>query len=147
IVLGVSGTVLGFIAGQLINPNAGYIVFIAMIGHYMVYETFHFCCHVHDNWLVRKLPLVNTIRRHHTAHHNMGIMMHFNMNLTFPLADWFLNTSDLNRGLLGHLFNGYDESYIKPQLKPVMARFRTSETQDERCTLDGPRLDTDELRT
>ena len=147
IVLGVFGTLLGFIAGQLINPDAGYIVFIAMIGHYMVYETFHFCCHVHDNRVVRNLPLINTIRRHHTAHHNMGIMMHVNMNLTFPIADWFLNTSDLNRGLLGHLFNGYDQTHVKAELKPVMARFRTAETQDQRCTLDGPRLNDDELRT
>jgi hypothetical protein len=147
IVLGVFGTLLGFIVGQLVNPNAGYIVFIAMIGHYMVYETFHFCCHVHDNRLVRNLPLVNTIRRHHTAHHNMGIMMHVNMNLTFPIADWFLNTSDLNRGLLGHLFNGYDQTHVKAELKPVMARFRTAETQDQRCTLDGPKLNDDELRT
>jgi hypothetical protein len=147
IVLGVFGTLLGFIAGQLINPDAGYIVFIAMIGHYMVYETFHFCCHVHDNWVVRNLPLINTIRRHHTAHHNMGIMMHVNMNLTFPIADWLLNTSDLNRGLLGHLFNGYNQTHVKAELKPVMARFRTDETQDQRCTLDGPRLNDDELRT
>ena len=132
---------------MLINPNAGYIVFIGMIGHYMVYETFHFCCHVHDNWFVRNAPFINTIRRHHTAHHNMGIMMHVNMNLTFPVADWFLNTSDLKRGLLGHLFNGYSDAHVKPELKPVMARFRTSETQDKRVTLDGPQLSEDELRT
>ena len=80
-----------------------------MIGHYMVYETFHFCCHVPENSLLRRMPLVNTIRRHHAAHHNMGIMMHVNMNLTFPIADWAMKTSDLKRGLLGHLFNGYDE--------------------------------------
>jgi hypothetical protein len=46
IVLAVMGTILGVAAGTLINPNAGYVVFITMIGHYMVYETFHFCCHV-----------------------------------------------------------------------------------------------------
>ncbi|MGH8850412.1 MAG: fatty acid hydroxylase family protein [Casimicrobiaceae bacterium] len=146
IVLGVFGVILGWVAALLINPNAGYIVFIGMIGHYVTYETFHFCCHVHDNWLVRNVPFINTIRRHHSAHHNMGIMMHFNMNLTFPVADWFLNTSDLNRGLAGHLFNGYNETYIKPELKPVMARFRMGETQDKRCTLDGPRLDPEEMR-
>ena len=66
---------------------------------------------------VRHMPFVNTIRRHHTAHHNMGIMMHFNMNLTFPIADWFMSTSDLERGLLGHLFNGYDERHVKPALE------------------------------
>ncbi len=146
-VLAVFGLLFGWIASVLINPNAGYIVFIGMIGHYMVYETFHFCCHVRDNWFVRNAPLINTIRRHHTAHHNMGIMMHVNMNLTFPVADWFLNTSDLQRGLLGHLFNGYSDTHVKPELKPVIARFRTSETQEKRVTLDGPQLSDDELRT
>ena len=147
IVLAVFGVLFGWIASVLINPNAGYIVFIGMIGHYMVYETFHFCCHVHDNAFVRNMPVINTIRRHHTAHHNMGIMMHVNMNLTFPVADWFLNTSDLKRGLLGHLFNGYSDAHVKPELKPVIARYRTSETQDKRVTLDGPQLSDDELRT
>jgi len=146
-VLAVVGALFGWVASVLINPNAGYIVFIGMLGHYMVYETFHLCCHVHDNWFVRNAPLINTIRRHHAAHHNMGIMMHVNMNLTFPIADWFLNTSDLKRGLLGHLFNGYDYTHVKPELKPVIARYRTSETQDRRVTLDGPRLSEDELRT
>ena len=147
IVLAVMGGLLGSIVGQLINPNAGYVVFITMIGHYMVYETFHFCCHVKDNWFVRNMPFVNTVRRHHAAHHNMGIMMHCNMNLTFPIADWALKTSDLQRGLIGHLFNGYSDAHLKAELKPVIARFRTSETQDQRCTLDGPKLNEDELRT
>src|SRR6476620_10684389 len=147
IVLAVFGGILGGLASVLINPNAGYVVFITMIGHYMVYETFHFCCHVPENWFVRNMPFVNTIRRHHVAHHNMGIMMHVNMNLTLPIADWALGTSDLKRGLFGHIFNGYDERHIKDKLKPVIARFRTSETQNARCTLDGPKLEQDELTT
>ena len=146
IVLAVMGGMLGSIAGALINPNAGYVVFITMIGHYMVYETFHFCCHVPENGFVRSMPFVNTIRRHHAAHHNMGIMMHCNMNLTFPVADWAMNSSDLKRGLLGHVFNGYSEKHVKDELKPVIARFRMSETQDQRCTLDGPKLDAEEIR-
>ena len=144
-VLAVGGGLLAWIAAQLINANAGYVVFATMIGHYVVYETLHFFCHVPDNAFVRRMPLVNTIRRHHAAHHNMGIMMHCNMNLTFPIADWAMKTSDLERGLLGHLFNGHDETHIKDELRPVVARFRTAETQDARCTLDGPRLSDDEL--
>ena len=147
IVLAVAGGALAWVAGAAIDPNAGYVVFITMIGHYMVYETFHFCCHVPDNAFVRNMPFVNTIRRHHAAHHNMGIMMHCNMNLTFPVADWAMGTSDLDRGLLGHLFNGYDETHVKAELKPVIARFRTAQTQDARCTLDGPALEADEVRT
>lgn len=135
--LGVGGLTLGWIAAQLLNANAGYVVFITMVAHYLVYETFHYCCHVHDNWFVRNVPFVNTIRRHHTAHHNMGIMMKYNMNLTFPIADWFLGTSDLRRGLLGHLFNGYSEKHVKEELRPIIARFRHDHT---RVTLDGPQL-------
>jgi hypothetical protein len=144
-VLAVAGSLFGWIATHLINANAGYVVFVTMIGHYMVYETFHFCCHIPENSWLRHVPLVNTIRRHHAAHHNMGIMMHVNMNLTLPIADWAMKTSDLKRGLLGHLFNGYDERHVKDELKPVMARFRSAQTQAERVTLDGPNLSADEL--
>lgn len=147
IVLATLGGGLSLLVGWLLGANAGYVAFITMIGHYMVYETFHYCCHVHENGFVRNMPFVNTIRRHHKAHHNMGIMMHLNMNLTFPVADWAMGTSDLDRGLLGHLFNGYDERHVKEELKPIMARFRTAEVQDTRVTLEGPRLTEEETRT
>lgn len=137
ITLGVAGLSLGYLASLLFSPNVGYVVFITMVGQYMVYETFHYCCHVHENWFVRRMPFINTIRRHHTAHHNMGIMMKYNMNLTFPIADWFMDTSDLRRGLLGHLFNGYSEKHVKEELKPIITRFRHDHS---RVTPDGPQL-------
>ncbi len=145
-VLGVSGAALGSLTAWLLNPNAGYVVFMTMVAMYLNYETFHFCCHVKENWFVRRMPLVNTIRRHHAAHHNQGIMMKFNMNLSYPIADWLMNTSDLRRGLFGHLFNGYSEQHVKEELKPVIARFRRAEVQQARVTLDGPLLSDDERR-
>jgi hypothetical protein len=147
VTLGAAGGLLGWLTSLVWNANAGYVVFITMMGHYLVYETLHFFCHIPERAWLRHVPLVNTIRRHHKAHHNMGIMMHVNMNLTFPIADWALGTSDLNRGLLGHLFNGYDETHVKEELKPIMARFRTAEVQDARVTLEGPRLTEEESRT
>jgi hypothetical protein len=87
------------------------------------------------------MPFINTIRRHHTAHHNMGIMMKYNMNLTFPIADWYMGSSDLRRGLLGHLFNGYSEKHIKSELKPIIAKFKDDHSQ---VTLDGPILTAEE---
>jgi hypothetical protein len=54
---------------------------------------------------------------HHTAHHNARLMMEVNMNLTFPIADWLFGTSDLKRGVVGHLFNGYDTRYLKQKLR------------------------------
>ncbi|KWT72450.1 MULTISPECIES: fatty acid hydroxylase [unclassified Variovorax] len=135
--LGVVGALLGWLTSLVLNANAGYVVMLTMVAQYLVYETFHFCCHVRDNWFVRNMPFVNTIRRHHAAHHNMGIMMKCNMNLTFPIADWFLETTDLRRGLLGHLFNGYSDKHVKEELRPIVDRFRHDHT---RVTLDGPEL-------
>jgi len=137
ITLGVGGTTLGYLASLIFNANAGYVLFLTMVAQYLVYETFHYCCHVHDNWFVRNMPFINTIRRHHTAHHNLGIMMKYNMNLTFPIADWVMGTTDLRRGLLGHLFNGYSDKHVKEELKPIIAKFRDDHS---RVTLDGPQL-------
>jgi len=107
----------GLAAGYLISANVGWLVMCSTTGMYLIYEFMHFCCHVDENWFVRYCPLVNTIRRHHTAHHNDRLMMEVNMNLTFPIADWLFGTSDLDRGLLGHVFNGYSTSHLKAGLK------------------------------
>jgi hypothetical protein len=103
--------------GWLLSPNVGWLLMCTSTGTYILYEAFHFSCHVHDNWFVRNCPFVNTIRRHHEAHHNQSIMMERNMNLTFPISDWLFGTSDLNRGLIGHLFNGYDKSHVRKDLR------------------------------
>lgn len=144
IVLGVAGTILGYLASKIFNPNVGYILYMTMVGHYLVYETFHYCCHVKENWFVRNMPFINTIRRHHAAHHNLGIMMHKNMNLTFPIADWIMGTSDLKRGLIGTLFNGFNEDYVDPKLRPIIEKFRNGKVQEDKVTLEGPILDQQE---
>ena len=38
-----------------------------------------------------------------------------------PFADWLFGTSDLDRGLLGHLFNGYSTKYVKHDLSKARA--------------------------
>ncbi len=47
-------------------------------------------------------------------------MMERNFNLTYPFADWLFKTSDLTRGVFGHLFNGYDEKYVKPHPRKII---------------------------
>jgi hypothetical protein len=100
-------------------PDAGWLLFITNVVLYLNYELFHFCCHVRDDRIVRHIPFINTIRRHHAAHHNTAIMMERNFNLTYPIADWLFGTSDLKRGLLGHLFNGYSTAHVNRGLKKV----------------------------
>jgi hypothetical protein len=107
------------VVGLLVSPNVGWLVMATTTGMYLLYEFMHFCCHVEDNAFVRHCPFVNTLRRHHTAHHDQSIMMERNMNLTFPISDWLFGTSDLDRGLLGHLFNGYDTRHVRTDLRKV----------------------------
>jgi hypothetical protein len=38
------------------------------------------------------------------------------------MADWLLGTSDLDRGLIGTLLNGYDTRYLKKDLRGAPRR-------------------------
>jgi hypothetical protein len=117
-----------WILGRLGAPNAGWLLLITNTALYLNYELFHYCCHVKDDRLVRYIPLVNSIRRHHIAHHNTAIMMERNFNLTYPIADAIFGTTDLDKGVLGHLVNGYDTARVRRDLKKV------------RNTADDPRV-------
>jgi hypothetical protein len=97
--------------------NAGWLLLLTNVALYLNYELFHFCCHIKNDRLVRLIPLVNSIRRHHIAHHDPAIMMERNFNLTYPIADWFFGTSDLRCGLLKHIFNGYDTRTVRRDLR------------------------------
>ena len=108
--------------GWLVSANVGWLLMCTTTAMYLVYELMHFSCHVGEGRFVRVCPFVNTIRRHHKAHHDQAIMMERNMNLTFPIADWLFGTSDLDRGLIGHLFNGYSTAHVKTTMR------RTSRT-------------------
>ena len=125
------------VLGWLITPNVGWLLMCTTTSIYLIYEFMHFCCHIEENKFVRYCPFVNTIRRHHTAHHNQHIMMNCNMNLTFPIADWMFGTSDLNRGLLGHIFNGYSTKYIKKELYEPRRR-RSQKTSTSSAALGSP---------
>jgi hypothetical protein len=107
------------VLGFLWAPNAGWLLMCTTVGMYLNYELFHWCCHVKDDRIVRWVPFVNSLRRHHIAHHNQAIMMERNFNLTYPIADWLFATSDLTRGLFGHLFNGYDTRHVRRDLRRV----------------------------
>ncbi|WP_158808567.1 fatty acid hydroxylase family protein [Beijerinckia sp. L45] len=101
------------------STNAALILVASAAGMYMNYEFFHWCCHVRDDRIIKHIPFVNTIRRHHIAHHDTAIMMSRNMNLTYPFADWLFGTSDVQRGLLGTLLNGYETRFVRKDLPKV----------------------------
>ena len=99
----------------LFPPDARLVFMLLTPIYCLFYETFHLCRHVNVNWFARSCSVINTIRRHHAAHHCQPIMMECNTNLTYPIANWYDGTSDLDRGLPGHLPNGYDARSVKPE--------------------------------
>jgi hypothetical protein len=111
----------GWVLSLIWSANAGWLLVCTTTAIYLNYELFHWGCHVKDDRLIRRIPFMNTIRRHHIAHHDQAIMMGVNMNLTYPIADWLFGTTDLDRGLVGHVFNGYDTRFRRSDLKKARA--------------------------
>lgn len=103
-------------------PDMGWLLMATNIFMYLNYEFFHFCCHVKNDRIIRHVPFINTIRRHHIAHHNVQQMMERNFNLTYPFADWLFRTSDLDRGPLGHLFNGFSDKFVIPGRRKIIGQ-------------------------
>lgn len=104
--------------GWLVSANAGYIVILTMAAYYLMYEGLHTLSHLDDERhpYLKHVPLVNTVRRMHVVHHMLGFMQTRNFNLTFPICDALFGTSDLDRGVIGTLFNGTSERYVKTDL-------------------------------
>ena len=100
--------------GTLWTPNAGYIAMLTMAAYFLMYEGLHTLSHL-EHPLLDAMPLVNTVRRMHVLHHNPDFMHTRNFNLTFPICDAIFGTSDLNKGLLGTLFNGMSDAARKPE--------------------------------
>lgn len=106
--------------GWLVSANAGYITVMTMAGYYLLYEGLHTLSHLDDERhpFLKRVPLVNTVRRMHYVHHALGFMQTRNFNLTFPICDWAFGTSDLDRGFLGTLFNGPSHEHMRKDLRP-----------------------------
>lgn len=122
------------IGGLLVSQNFGWLVMASFTGSYLFYELIHFCCHIDDNVIVRNLPIINSARRHHAAHHDQALMMELNMGIGTPIFDWAFGTSDLNRGLLGHLFNGYSTRYVRTDLRRTQRTPRPAATAKTSAT-------------
>jgi hypothetical protein len=105
--------------GALVSPNAGYIVVFTMAAYYLLYEGLHTLSHLDDRRhpYLKYVPLINTVRRMHVIHHAPGFMQTRNFNLTFPICDALFGTSDLDRGLIGTLFNGSSNRHMRKDLR------------------------------
>ncbi len=114
-----SAVIPALVIGAIWSANAAYISVLTMAGYFLMYEGLHTLSHLDDarHPYLKYIPLVNTVRRMHVVHHDLGFMQTRNFNLTFPICDALFGTSDLDRGLLGTLFNGASETHVRRDLK------------------------------
>jgi hypothetical protein len=106
------------LAWLVISLNAGVLLLMGVTFMYVLFEIMHLGAHLPENRWVRGIPLLNTMRRHHIAHHDQRLMMEKNMNFTFPFMDWLMGTSDVRRGFWGTMFNGYESRFVeKPKTR------------------------------
>lgn len=112
------------LAGFLWAADAGYIVMGTMAAYYIMYEGLHTLSHVENSPFLDRLPLVNSVRRMHVIHHNPEFMHTHNFNLTFPICDALFGTSDLDKGVVGTVFNGMSDEAMKPEVKAIVKKQR-----------------------
>jgi hypothetical protein len=74
------------------SPNAGWLFVVVGVSYFLTYESLHFAYHLRPDSWVGRLPLMATLRRHHTRHHDPELMGRYNFNITFPICDWVLGT-------------------------------------------------------
>lgn len=77
--------------------NAGLMLVLTTTAMYLLFEAIHLASHLPDDSWVARIPLVDTMRRHHRRHHDQAIMMTHNMTFTVPLMDWWFGTWDTGR--------------------------------------------------
>jgi hypothetical protein len=90
--VGVSGIAVAFVLGTYISANVGYLFLAVALGYYANYELFHLAYHMPGNSRVGRLPFMETLRLHHTRHHELQLMSRFCFNITYPICDLIFGT-------------------------------------------------------
>jgi hypothetical protein len=87
-------TVLPFFAALwwLATPRIAWLLLLAVIAYYGVYEITHALAHVRvgDGPIGR---VIGGVTRHHRVHHDPTLMRDWNFNFVLPLGDWLWRTT------------------------------------------------------
>jgi hypothetical protein len=90
--VGGAGLSVAILLGTLISANVGYLFFAVALGYYANYELFHLAYHMPGHSRVGRLPFMETLRLHHTRHHDLQLMSKFCFNITYPICDLIFGT-------------------------------------------------------
>lgn len=87
-------SVLPFFVGLYVlsSPRLAWLLLLAVIGYYGVYEIAHVLAHVSPGTGPAG-RLVTAVMHHHRVHHDPALMRRWNFNFVVPLADWLFGTT------------------------------------------------------
>ncbi len=86
-----------WVVGPFLGADAGHFFAAGGTATLALYEILHGLAHCSDEGWAGKVPLVQGIRRHHRLHHDPRLMSRYNFNITFPVFDYLLGTTILQR--------------------------------------------------
>lgn len=90
--LGAIATPLGLLLWRVASSNAALLYVATAMAYFLTYEWLHFCHHLPEGSLLRRLPGLAALRAHHAAHHDPALMGQANFNITFPICDALFGT-------------------------------------------------------
>lgn len=90
--LGGIATPIGALVFLYASSNLAWLFVATVIGYFLNYEWLHFAYHQPASSLISRLPLVPTLRRLHTKHHDPRYMSKANFNITYPICDLIFGT-------------------------------------------------------
>jgi hypothetical protein len=74
------------------SANAALIFVATIFGYYLNYEWLHLTYHLPPEHFISRLPIIKTLKRNHTIHHETQLMMKYNFNITYPIFDLIFGT-------------------------------------------------------
>lgn len=86
------GTPVALLLSWLISANVAYLFAITGTAYFLNYELLHFAHHLPPDHWIAQLPVMRTLRHHHTIHHDQSLMVNYHFNITYPIADWLMGT-------------------------------------------------------
>ncbi|WP_374354759.1 SRPBCC family protein, partial [Chitinimonas sp.] len=81
-----------WLALRQFNANIAALFAGMLMASYLLYEFVHACEHLPEGHLFTRLPGIPQMRCLHALHHRHGLMRDHNLNIVFPLMDWFFGT-------------------------------------------------------
>lgn len=83
---------IGALLALTTTSNIAWLFAATSVAYFLNYEWLHLAYHSRENSRVSRLPGIARLRRLHQTHHDPSLMLKYNFNITYPIADRLFGT-------------------------------------------------------